>query len=159
MRTKLIPIIAIALVLSVVVVLPQIIEAKRDAGSASNPQNSVASAVVTPVQGNRQNVIVGASVRNDTSIPLREMKQKPIDFGPAREAAANPKIRHVHEDKPDSHVQQQLSGSDITTPNMPGTDKNFDGIPFPGRACNCAPPDTNGEVGSTQYVQIVNEGY
>ena len=26
-------------------------------------------------------------------------------------------------------------------------------------ACNCAPPDTNGEVGLTQYVQIVNEGY
>ena len=25
--------------------------------------------------------------------------------------------------------------------------------------CNCAPPDTDGEVGATQYVQIVNEGY
>ena len=25
-------------------------------------------------------------------------------------------------------------------------------------ACNCAPPDTNGEVGATQYVQMVNEG-
>src|SRR5262249_4189803 len=36
---------------------------------------------------------------------------------------------------------------------------NFDGIPFPGVGCNCAPPDTNGAVGKTQYVQIVNEGY
>ena len=36
---------------------------------------------------------------------------------------------------------------------------NFAGIPFPGVVCNCAPPDTNGEVGATQYVQIVNEGY
>src|ERR1051325_2465910 len=26
-------------------------------------------------------------------------------------------------------------------------------------ACNCAAPDTNGEVGATQYVQIVNEGF
>ena len=42
---------------------------------------------------------------------------------------------------------------------MPSADKNFDGIGFPGVACNCAPPDTNGEVGSTQYVQIVNEGF
>jgi hypothetical protein len=42
---------------------------------------------------------------------------------------------------------------------MPGTILNFDGIPFPGVACNCAPPDTNGAVGLTQYVQIVNEGY
>ena len=30
---------------------------------------------------------------------------------------------------------------------------------FPGVGCNCAPPDTNGAVGATQYVQIVNEGY
>jgi hypothetical protein len=42
---------------------------------------------------------------------------------------------------------------------MPGTDLSFNGIPFPGVGCNCAPPDTNGEVGATQYVQIVNEGY
>ena len=36
---------------------------------------------------------------------------------------------------------------------------NFAGIPYPGVICSCAPPDTNGEVGATQYVQIVNEGY
>ena len=41
---------------------------------------------------------------------------------------------------------------------MPGTILNFDGIGFPGGGCNCAPPDTNGEVGATQYVQMVNEG-
>src|SRR2546422_11152453 len=43
--------------------------------------------------------------------------------------------------------------------NMPSPLLNFDGVPFPGVACNCAPPDTNGEVGATQYVQIVNEGF
>ena len=42
---------------------------------------------------------------------------------------------------------------------MPATILNFDGIPFPGVGCNCAPPDTNGAVGLTQYVQMVNEGY
>jgi hypothetical protein len=26
------------------------------------------------------------------------------------------------------------------------------------RSCNCAPPDTNSEVGKTQYLQMVNEG-
>jgi hypothetical protein len=41
---------------------------------------------------------------------------------------------------------------------MPGPLLQFEGIDFPGVNCNCAPPDTNGEVGSTQYVQIVNEG-
>jgi hypothetical protein len=42
-------------------------------------------------------------------------------------------------------------------PAMPR--QNFEGIGFPGVSCNCAPPDTNGEVGATQYVQIVNEGF
>ena len=41
---------------------------------------------------------------------------------------------------------------------MPSPILNFDGIGFPGVACNCAPPDTDGEVGATQYVQMVNEG-
>ena len=27
--------------------------------------------------------------------------------------------------------------------SMPGTVLNFDGIPFPGVVCNCAPPDTS----------------
>ena len=42
---------------------------------------------------------------------------------------------------------------------MPTPSLNFDGIPFPGVGCNCAPPDTDGEVGATQYVQMVNKGY
>src|SRR5437868_6879452 len=47
----------------------------------------------------------------------------------------------------------------MLAPSMPGTLLNFDGVAFPGVVCNCAPPDTNGEVGATQFVQIVNEGY
>ena len=42
---------------------------------------------------------------------------------------------------------------------MPATILNFDGIAYPGVNCNCHPPDTNGVVGATQYVQMVNEGY
>ncbi len=41
---------------------------------------------------------------------------------------------------------------------MPLPILNFDGIPFPGVVCGCAPPDTDGAVGATQFVQIVNEG-
>ena len=50
---------------------------------------------------------------------------------------------------------------DATAPGaqVPTPLNTFDGIPFPGVGCNCAPPDTNGAVGRTQYVQIVNEGY
>ena len=42
---------------------------------------------------------------------------------------------------------------------MPGTTLDFDGIVAPGVTCFCAPPDTNGEVGLTQYVQMVNTGF
>ncbi|HJX91909.1 MAG TPA: fibronectin type III domain-containing protein [Pyrinomonadaceae bacterium] len=154
-RVKLVPILALALVFATVVVLPQIIEAKR--GKAVVPEQGQAAPAQEP-KDNRP-VIVGASVRNDTSIPLREMKQKPIEFKPEREANENPKIPHSHKNAPDRVVQDTPTGSAIVTPNMPATDLNFNGIQFPGVACNCAPPDTNGEVGATQYVQIANEGY
>ena len=76
----------------------------------------------------------------------------------AREANLNPKLPPLHVDAPDPVVDHGLLG--LLVPDaMPATILNFDGIPFPGVACNCAPPDTNGAVGLTQYVQIVNEGY
>src|SRR5262249_26500283 len=78
---------------------------------------------------------------------------QPLRAMPEREAAVNPRIGH-HVNQRDPVVQRSLA-----PPNMPSPTLNFDGIPFPGVACNCAPPDTNGEVGATQYVQIVNEGY
>ena len=42
---------------------------------------------------------------------------------------------------------------------MPTPILNFDGITLPTAVCNCAPPDTNGEVGPNNYVQIVNTAY
>jgi hypothetical protein len=69
------------------------------------------------------------------------------------EANLNPPIPSGHRDAPDPVVQQKLGPLAMPTPIL-----SFDGIPFPGVACNCAPPDTNGEVGATQYVQMVNEG-
>ena len=99
-------------------------------------------------------MIGGRSYKNDVSPPLRNMKQLPIVQSPEHEAAENPKIPRNHVDSPDPVVQNFLA-PDL----MPAPILNFDGIPFPGAACNCAPPDTDGEVGLTQYVQMVNEGY
>src|SRR6185436_11531165 len=131
-------------------VLPQMIEAKRMRSTS------------TPAQGQGQGqseVIVGESFHNDTSPPLRDMKQLPINRKTEREANENPRIPHVHKDGKDPVIQRKFGGAtDAPVANMPGTLNNFDGIPFPGVNCNCAPPDTDGEVGATQYVQIVNEG-
>jgi FG-GAP-like repeat len=115
-------------------------------------------AQVQPPEKTPVGVITGASYHNDTSLPLRDLPQLPIaprEEREEREANENPKIPHRHLNTADIVVQSQPASE----PNMPGTTLNFDGIPFPGVGCNCAPPDTNGEVGATQYVQIVNEGY
>ena len=132
-----------------VMTVPQIIEAKRARASAASATSTF--------QGQRQEVTVGESFRNDTSPPVREMKQQPV-FKPKKEANENPKIKHTHKDAPDRVVQKTVA-TEFASANMPTTDQNFNGMQFPGVSCNCAPPDTNGEVGTTQYVQIVNEGF
>jgi hypothetical protein len=141
---KLLVALAGTLLLLAVLVLPQVIEAKR--------ARAALAASMVP-QGN-SNVVVGHSTHNDTSPALRDMKQLPLTFKPQREANENPRVNHSHKNVNDEALQTAP-----ITAAMPGTDLNFDGVPFPGVACNCAPPDTNGEVGATQYVQIVNEGY
>jgi hypothetical protein len=123
--------------------------------------NSTSSALAAaPDQGDGQ-PIVGASYKNDVSPALRDVAQGwPLQFKPQHEAAENPKIPNNHQDSPDTVVQDKfVSELALLAPRIPGPILNFNGIRFPGVGCNCAPPDTNGSVGSTQFVQIVNEGY
>ena len=102
---------------------------------------------------------VTPSYHNDVSRPLRELAATDRPFArQEREAAENPKIPNSHVDSPDQVVEKG-SLLRLLAPSIPAPILNFDGIPFPGVGCSCAPPDTNGEVGATQYVQMVNEGY
>ena len=103
-----------------------------------------------------QAVTVGEAYHFDTSLPVRDYKPVPIKEKPEHEANRNPKLPVHHTDAPDGAFVQDEHSPSVNTPTPI---LNFDGIPFPGVVCNCAPPDTNGEVGATQYVQIVNEGY
>ena len=76
------------------------------------------------------------------------------------EGNKTPKVPCRHQDGCDPVVQNKpASLLGRLASNVPAPILNLDGIPFPGVGCSCAPPDTNGAVGSTQYVQIVNEGY
>src|SRR5215467_6832607 len=108
-------------------------------------------------------VWVGASYHNDVSPPLREMpawSDYDLRRGGEREANENPKVPYRHIDSFDPVVQNwDASIYAGRGPNIPVPIRTFDGIPFPGVGCNCAPPDPNGAVGLTQYVQIVNEAY
>ena len=106
------------------------------------------------------NLIVISSYHNDTSRPLRESFVWPPPLTLEHEANENPKIPFHHIDKPDAVIQNmQVSILGVLTPTIPRPILNFNGIPYPGVGCNCAPSDSNGAVGETQYVQIVNEGY
>ena len=156
-RKQLVVLGAVVLFLMALAIVPRIIEAKWSNSEVTGVNS--APIALAPAQGRRQEVQSSISIRNDTSIPLREMKQKPYDGGPQREANTNPKISHFHRDAPDRVVQTTIAADAFTTANMPSVDQNFNGIPFPGVSCNCAPPDTNGEVGDTQYVQMVNKGF
>jgi hypothetical protein len=105
---------------------------------------------------------VGWSVKNDESPALRDMKLQPVKpQEEGAEANENPELPYKHLDRPDPVIQRSFGAlRDLMAPNvMPATILNFDGIVFPGVACNCAPPDTDGEVGLTQYVQMVNNGF
>src|SRR6266566_1242755 len=116
-------------------------------------------------QNQKQTMTVGWSIKNDESPALRDMKVQPVKpQEEEQEANENPELPYRHIDRPDPVIQSSFGAlRDLMapmTPNaMPGTILNFDGILFPGVACNCAPPDTDGEIGLTQYVQMVNTGF
>src|SRR5437762_12290139 len=119
---------------------------------------SVYSSASAAAQGGKSQVIVIHPVHSDISPALRDQPAWPVQTRQAHEAAENPYIDTHHVDQPDFVVQKSSLLGQLA-PHIPTPILNFDGIPYPGVICNCAPPDTNGEVGATQYVQIVNEGY
>src|SRR5205814_5080035 len=97
-------------------------------------------------------VLMGAAQKHDLSAPLRDLPKTPVRALPAddeSDGGAGPA-------GPVTNAADTVVQSIPAAPAMPSASKNFEGIGFPGVACNCAPPDTNGEAGATQYVQIGN---
>ena len=125
-----------------------------------------AAAEQQPAAPENSGIQFGQSYHNDVSPPLSDLpaiwppkpsKDKEDEEG--REARRNPKLPlPLHVDAPDPVVDHGLPGPFVPEV-MPGTILNFDGILYPGVNCFCLPPDTNGAVGATQYVQMVNMGY
>ncbi|HEX8025682.1 MAG TPA: carboxypeptidase-like regulatory domain-containing protein [Candidatus Limnocylindrales bacterium] len=99
-------------------------------------------------------VKVGASQKNDHSPALRTIKAIP-----PRPLPAESDQDTEHTDRSPVKANDPVRQTSQPAVAMPSTALNFEGIDFPGVSCNCAPPDTNGEAGATQYVQMVNEGF
>ena len=98
-------------------------------------------------------MIVGHATRYDRSKPLRDLRRALPAPGGEMEASPNPRAVSKHVD----HVETVRQARQFA-PKMPAPGLSFDGIPY-GAVCTCAPPDTNGDVGLTQYVQSVNSGF
>jgi hypothetical protein len=99
-------------------------------------------------------VIVGTAYHFDVSPPLRDITPIPSAAFQENEAPENWKVPIQHVDQPDGAVEDpSVSQPALVSPSMPATSLNFDGMT---NNCSCYPPDTNGEAGLTQYVEMDN---
>jgi hypothetical protein len=96
------------------------------------------------------------AVRHDVSPALRTINIPHPLPGPGREAPEPKRLfgapDNVKPGAPDPALQTATvaSSATLTSPT------SFDGVGVPNYSVQYAPPDTNGAVGSTQYVQWVN---
>jgi len=103
---------------------------------------------------------VNRAIQSDTSPPLRDLVHYRQSSGVRRDAPL--RLLHVPQGtnvQPDPVVQSSAPGPQVGA--VAGL--NFAGIGdtsnTPANPCNCAPSDTNGAVGATQFVQWVNTAF
>lgn len=103
-----------------------------------------------------------SAARHDTLHSLRGVMPRPDDANPSRrDHPMRPVPTLDGPGQPDDPVvQSQPSTAVVTTQGLgfDGVGQGFTG-PQGTYTVNSAPPDTNGAVGATQYVQIVNEAF
>jgi hypothetical protein len=102
---------------------------------------------------------VSSAVHHDISAPLRDLVASPVS-APRHEKPLRPVSSSAHGGPGGGATDPVLQTTATTTLAVtPGL--NFAGVGNGdyGFAPNAAPPDTNGAVGATQYVQWVNESF
>ena len=112
-----------------------------------------AASASPPVQtGRGEQTTVSYPTGFAVSPPLRSMKPRPAPQGPQRTLPVHP-LPHRATFAPDAALQTTQTAT--TTPS-PGNGATWEGV---GNIDGVAPPDTNGDVGPTDYVQWVNLHY
>ena len=126
------------------------------AGSSGTAVSSLASGPATSTFG--PTVING--IYQGESPPVSQLPILPVTPGPLH-TRDNESLQSGSTEAQDPVVQHRKGSGPLSAPIQ-----NFDGICLPfgppcaqPSSCSCLPPDTNGEVGATQYVQIVNTDF
>ncbi len=125
---------------------------------------SAAAFLTTPASAdNILGLKVYKEVHHDTSLPLRDMariyNEQHKNDSPLKNAVVSP-IRKGPAFQKLPVVQDGIKGNSMLPAPVPTTDLlNFEGVDVAHSFCGCAPPDTNGAVGATQYVQWVNTAF
>jgi len=134
-------------------------------GGAAVCALAAASAAFLTSPANADNILglkVFKEVHHDTSLPLGDMIRI-YNEQHRNEAPASPHVIPLLPGPATMKlpaVPDGIKGNTMLPVTVPTTDLlNFDGIDDAHSFCNCAPPDTNGAVGATQYVQWVNAAF
>ena len=119
------------------------------------------SAVAQPParKAQKSNIIVVHSIHNDLSPPLRDM---PIIWSPEAKSeldGTNENLKIPHRLRGEAAPIIQKLVRNLLPSFLSDSILNFSGIPLTGSFCSCVPPDANGAVGATQYVQLVNNAF
>jgi hypothetical protein len=105
-------------------------------------------------------VEVQQAVHHDVSPPLRDMSQAFHASGVQRDMPIRTfPVAQGANAQPDPVVQSSAPTPNVTTTAGVNRDGVGDTSNTPANPCNCAPSDTNGAVGATQFVQWVNTAF
>src|SRR6184192_227411 len=126
------------------------------AGSSGTAVSSLAYMPATSTFG--PTVIDG--IYQGESPPVSQLPTLPVTPGPLH-TRDNESLQSGSTDAQDPVVQHRKGSGPLSAPIQ-----NFDGICLPfgppcaqPSSCSCLPPDTEGEVGGSQYVQAVNTDF
>jgi hypothetical protein len=93
---------------------------------------------------------------SDLSPPLRDQPVIWPQAGEEREPNVPLRMPIEHMDAPDPVIQNSFWQPLLKTPAIPAPIQQWAGIGKPCKGCSTVPPDTDGAVGKTQYVEMVN---
>jgi hypothetical protein len=104
---------------------------------------------------------VSVAARHDVSPPLRDIPQAPAAAGEAnRDIPIRIPLDLADRHHPSPPAPDPVQQSSVGTAATPTPIRNFDGISDDENAAvlgfRVVPPDTEGDVGTTRYVQVVN---